>query len=102
MMHSILLFLSRFSVKLKIAFLILFLITGIVFWNLSYISTNYTLYENKMAVSESLEKARKIEKLIALLQDERRAALKFLYVDQDVKATMARLFDAIGRRINRG
>ncbi len=85
-MHSILLFLSRFSVKLKIAFLILFLITGIVFWNLSYISTNYTLYENRVAVSKSLEKARKIEKLITLLQDERRAALKFLYVDQDVKA----------------
>ena len=85
-MHSILLFLSHFSVKLKIAFLILFLITGIVFWNLSYISTNYTLYEKKVAVSESLEKARKIEKLITLLQDERRAALKFLYVDQDAEA----------------
>ncbi|MEN8146091.1 MAG: EAL domain-containing protein [Campylobacterota bacterium] len=86
MMHSILLFLSRFSVKLKIAFLILFLITGIVFWNLSYISTNYTLYESKMAVSESLEKARDIEKLITLIQEERRAALRFLYVDHDAKA----------------
>ncbi|MCJ7764731.1 MAG: hypothetical protein MUP09_02200, partial [Thiovulaceae bacterium] len=74
MINSILYFLSRFSVKLKVGFIILFLITGAVFWNLSYISINYSLYENKVTGSESLEKARAIEELVTLLQDERRAS----------------------------
>lgn len=86
MTSAILYFLSRFSVKLKVGFIILFLIAGAVFWNLSYISANYRLYENKVAVSKSLEKARAIEELMALLQDERRAALQFLYIDYDAKA----------------
>ncbi|MCJ7764443.1 MAG: EAL domain-containing protein, partial [Thiovulaceae bacterium] len=84
--NSILYFLSRFSVKLKVGFIILFLITGAVFWNLSYISINYSLYENKVAGSESLEKARAIEELVRLLQDERRASLLFLYTDHNAKA----------------
>jgi len=86
MTQTILYFLSRFSVKFKVGFIILFLITGIVFWNLSYISMNYDAYENKISVSESLDKARAIEELMTLLQEERRAALNFLYVDHDVKA----------------
>ncbi len=86
MTGTILYFLSRFSVKFKVGFIILFLITGIVFWNLSYISMNYDAYENKMTVSKSLEKARAIEELMTLFQEERRAALNFLYVDHDAKA----------------
>ncbi len=83
MINSILYFLSRFSVKFKVGFLILFLITGILFWNLSYISTNYAAYATKAVNLESLKKVRQIEKLIASFQEERREALTFLYVTQD-------------------
>ncbi|MGB6018558.1 MAG: EAL domain-containing protein [Sulfurimonadaceae bacterium] len=86
MTNSVLYFLSRFSVKFKVGFLILFLITGIVFWNLSYISTNYSLYATKVTNLESLEKVREIEKLIASFQEERREALTFLYVTHDPAA----------------
>ncbi len=86
MINTILYFLSRFSVKLKVGFIILILILGTIFWSLSYISINYAVYENKMGVSKSLVKARTIEKLMRLIQDERRAALIFLYVDHDAKA----------------
>lgn len=86
MTNSILYFLSRFSVKFKVGFLILFLITGIVFWNLSYISTNYSAYTTKVTNLESLKKVREIEALIASFQEERRAALDFLYVTHDPAA----------------
>jgi len=83
MRSSVLYFLSRFSVKFKVGFLILFLITGIVFWNLSYISTNYNAYTTKVSNLESLEKVQEIEALISSLQEERREALNFLYVSHD-------------------
>ena len=86
MTSAILFFLSRFSVKLKVGFIILFLITGILFWNLSYISMNYDVYEEKAAVSKSLEKARAIEELMTLFQQERRAALNLLYISHDAEA----------------
>jgi len=85
MRNSILYFLSRFSVKFKVGVLILFLLAGIVFWNLSYISTNYSAYETKVANSASLEKVREIEELITAFQNERRAALNYLYLDQNTE-----------------
>ncbi len=85
MRNSILYFLSRFSVKFKVGVLILFLLAGIVFWNLSYISTNYSAYETKVANSASLEKVRKIEDLITAFQNERRAALNYLYLDHNAE-----------------
>jgi len=85
MIDSVLFFLSRFSVTFKVGFIILFLITGLLFWNLSYISSNYSAYEKKAAVLVSLEKARAIEELMILLQAERRAALNFLYLDHDAE-----------------
>lgn len=86
MSNSILYFLSRFSVKFKVGFLILFLITGIIFWNLSYISTNYNAYTTKVTNLESLKKVREIEELIVSFQEERREALTFLYVTHDPAA----------------
>ena len=86
MTNSVLYFLSRFSVKFKVGFLILFLITGIVFWNLSYISTNYSIYTTKVTNLESLKKVREIEELIGSFQEERREALAFLYVTHDPAA----------------
>lgn len=86
MSNSILYFLSRFSVKFKVGFLILFLITGIVFWNLSYISANYSVYGTKIENSKSLEKVHEIEALITAFQEERREALNFLYVTHDAAA----------------
>ncbi len=94
MINTLLYFLSRFNVKLKVGSLILFLITGIVFWNLSYISTTYNLYQTKEFNARSLEKALEIEKLITLLQKERRAALSYLYVTHDKKAYL----DAVQKR----
>ena len=85
MRNSILYFLSRFSVKFKVGVLILFLIAGIVFWNLSYISTNYSAYETKVANSASLEKVRELEELITAFQNERRAALNYLYLEHDAE-----------------
>jgi len=86
MRTSILYFLSRFSVKAKVGFLILFLIAGIIFWNLSYISTNYNAYTTKEANLNSLKKVHEIESLIRSLQEERREALNFLYVTHDSAA----------------
>jgi len=86
MISSVLYFLSRFSVKFKVGFLILFLIAGIVFWNLSYISTNYNAYTTKVSNLKSLEKVREIEALISALQEERREALRYLYVTHDATA----------------
>lgn len=98
MINVVLYFLSRFSVKLKVGFLILFLITGIIFWNLSYISTNYRVYGEKVENLRSLEKVYAIEALISAFQDERREALNFLYVSHDqaaydnsIKVTQKRL-----------
>ncbi len=86
MTNSILYFLSRFSVKLKVGFLILFLIAGIIFWNLSYISTNYSAYTTKVDNLRSLENIQEIEALLSSFQDERREALIFLYETQDPAA----------------
>ena len=83
MRRSILYFLSHFSVKAKVGFLILFLITGILFWNLSYISTNYQSYTAKKETLTSLHNVRAIEDFVAALQKERRAALNYLYLQKD-------------------
>ncbi len=86
MFNAVLYFLSRFSVKFKVGFLILFLITGILFWNLSYISTNYSVYQTTVQNLASLKKVREIEELIASFQTERREALVFLYVTHNADA----------------
>ena len=86
MRRSILYFLSRFSVKAKIGFIISFLIAGIVFWNLSYISINYNAYVSKVENLEDLQKVREVETLISAFQDERRAALDYLYVHKNARA----------------
>ena len=86
MTDNVLYFLSRFSVKFKVGFLILFLIAGIVFWNLSYISTNYNAYTTKAVNLDSLEKIQEIEALVNSFQEERREALNYLYVTHDLAA----------------
>ena len=86
MNRPILYFLSRFSVKVKVAFMILFLIGGIIFWNLSYITSNYNAYTTKVENLEAMHKVRKIEQFITALQHERRAALNYLYVTHDKAA----------------
>jgi len=84
--NEILHFLSRFSVKSKVAFIILFLITGLVFWNLSYIATNYERYEERVSITNDLEKAHAIESLVAVFESERRSALDLLYLSHDQEA----------------
>jgi len=85
MRNSALYFLSRFSVKAKMGFLILFLIAGIVFWNLSYIAVNYETYVTKVSNLHAAQKVHQIERLVYAFEDERRAALDYLYVSKDIK-----------------
>jgi len=92
MNRPILYFLSHFSVKVKVAFIILFLIGGIIFWNLSYISTNYNLYTSKVESLKAMEKVRSLEQFITALQDERRAALEYLYVTHDKEMFASTVF----------
>ncbi|MBE0497983.1 MAG: EAL domain-containing protein [Campylobacterales bacterium] len=77
MVQVILYFLSRFSVKLKVAFLIVFLISGVLFWNVSYL--NDTIREN--ARTEKLlfafETAEKINAIVFSLQKERTYSVAF-------------------------
>jgi hypothetical protein len=77
MVQFILYFLSRFSVKLKVAFLIVFLISGVLFWNVSYL--NDTIREN--ARTEKLlyafETAEKINAIVFSLQKERTYSVAF-------------------------
>jgi diguanylate cyclase (GGDEF)-like protein len=77
MVQFILYFLSHFSVKLKVAFLIVFLISGVLFWNVSYL--NDTIREN--ARTEKLlyafETAEKINAIVFSLQKERTYSVAF-------------------------
>lgn len=77
MIQFILYFLSRFSVKLKVAFLIVFLISGVLFWNISYL--NDTIRENSKTekLLYAFEIAQKINAIVFSLQKERIYSVAF-------------------------
>ncbi len=74
----ILYFLSQFSVKIKIAFLILFLVTGVLFWNISYIGITLKNYDNYKHSIDDVNVVKKIENLIVRFQKERSNAVMYL------------------------
>ncbi len=88
MIQFILYFLSRFSVKLKVAFLIIFLISGVLFWNISYL--NDTIIKN--AKTEKLlfafDAAQKINTVVFSLQNERTLSIAFVQDAKDADALL--------------
>ena len=85
MIQFILYFLSKFSVKIKVAFLIIFLISGILFWNVSYLKD--TVIENKK-IENSLNAfsvAEKLNLLVYSLQKERAYSVAVLNDYSDKK-----------------
>jgi len=85
MIRFILYFLIRFSVKIKVAFLIVFLISGVLFWNISYLES--TLGENSKTenVLFSFETAQKVNTILFSLQKERTYSVAIAEHGQDTK-----------------
>ena len=71
MIHFILYFLSRFSVKIKVAFLIIFLISGVLFWNFSFLNDSYKQHEHTQKTLFAFETAQKLNRILFSLQKER-------------------------------
>lgn len=71
MIKHVLCFLSRFSVKTKIAFLIVFLICGVVIWNVSYMQEIVERNEKAQKVLSSFKTAQMLNTLLFSLQKER-------------------------------
>lgn len=71
MIHFILYFLSRFSVKIKVAFLIVFLISGVLFWNYSYLKDSYEKHQSTEKTLFAFETAQKLNTILYSLQKER-------------------------------
>lgn len=71
MIQFILYFLSRFSVKIKVAFLIVFLISGVIFWNISYVEDTISKKEKIENILTSFTTAQRLNALLFSLQKER-------------------------------
>ena len=71
MIRFILYFLIRFSVKLKVAFLIVFLISGVLFWNISYLDNTLDKNGKTQKVLFAFETAQKVNTILFSLQKER-------------------------------
>jgi len=80
MIQFILYFLSRYSVKIKVAFLIVFLISGVLFWNVSYLSDTLERSAKTESILEAFETAQKLNTLLYTLQQER--SYSVFYVEQ--------------------
>ena len=71
MIHLILYFLSRFSVKIKVAFLILFLVSGVLFWNFSFLNDSYKQHVHTQKTLFAFETAQRLNTILFSLQKER-------------------------------
>jgi len=71
MIQFILYFLSRFSVKIKVAFLIIFLVSGVLFWNIAYLNDSLAENQRTQKVLAAFETAQKLNKILYSLQRER-------------------------------
>jgi len=85
MIRFILYFLIRFSVKIKVAFLIVFLISGVLFWNISYLQGTMSENEKTEKVLFSFETAQKVNTILFSLQKERTYSVAIAEHGQDVK-----------------
>ena len=85
MTHFILYFLSRFSVKIKVAFIIVFLISGVLFWNVSYLNDTLERNVKTQRVLFAFETAQKINTILFSLQKERAYSIAIAEHGQDKK-----------------
>jgi len=72
MIRFILYFLIRFSVKIKVAFLSIFLISGVLFWKISYLQSTLAENEKEKKILFAFETAQKVNTILFSLQKERR------------------------------
>lgn len=86
MIHFILYFLSRFSVKIKVAFIIVFLITGVLFWNVSYLNDSLESKEKTQRILFAFETAQKVNTILFSLQKERAYSIAIAEHGQDKKS----------------
>ncbi len=85
MIQVVLYFLSRFSVKIKVAFLIIFLISGVLFWNISYLSDTIESNEKTKKILSAFNTAEKLNTILYSLQNERTFSIAFAEHGKDKK-----------------
>jgi len=86
MIRLILYFLIRFSVKLKVAFLIVFLISGVLFWNISYLQDQLDIKEKTQRKLFAFETAQKVNTILFSLQKERTYSVAIAEHGQDIQS----------------
>ena len=77
MIQVILYFLSRFSVKIKVAFLIIFLVSGVLFWNIAYLNDTIEHNEKTKKILSAFNTAEKLNTILYSLQNERAYSIAF-------------------------
>jgi len=85
MIRFILYFLIRFSVKIKVAFLIIFLISGVLFWNISYLDNTLDKNAKTHKILFAFETAQKVNTILFSLQKERTYSVAIAEHGQDIK-----------------
>ncbi|PHR55335.1 MAG: hypothetical protein COA44_10665 [Arcobacter sp.] len=85
MIRFILYFLIRFSVKIKVAFLIIFLISGVLFWNVSYLESSLDENAKTQKVLFAFDTAQKVNTILFSLQKERTYSVAIAEHGQDIK-----------------
>lgn len=86
MVQFILYFLSRFSVKIKVAFVIVFLISGVLFWNISYLKDTLEQNEKTQKILFAFDTAQKVNTIIFSLQKERADSIIIREHGRDIKS----------------
>ncbi len=86
MVQFILYFLSRFSVKIKVAFVIVFLISGVLFWNVSYLKDTLEQNEKTQKILFAFDTAQKVNTIIFSLQKERANSISIIEHGHDIKS----------------
>ncbi len=86
MIQIVLYFLSRFTVKIKVAFIIIFLISGVLFWNISYLSETLEKSEQTHRILFAFETAQKVNTILFSLQKERAYSIAIAEHGQDRKS----------------
>ncbi|HIC42993.1 MAG TPA: hypothetical protein EYO73_01465, partial [Sulfurimonas sp.] len=84
MIRFILYFLIRFSVKIKVAFLIIFLTSGVLFWNISYLDKALDNNAKTKKVLFAFETAQKVNTILFSLQKERNYSVAIAEHAQDL------------------
>ncbi len=83
MIRMILYFLSRFSVKIKVAFLIIFLVSGVLFWNVSFLNDSIERNENTQKILSAFNTAQKLNTILFSLQNERTFSIAYVEHGKD-------------------